>query len=536
MYQGAVRTRHRAASPVALPTVVALVIVVALLASACTVGPSRRPDLATSGTQARPGTAPASAEAPPTGPGGPGRTADPLHWFVCPPHAETDADTAPAASLACAQLSVPVSYTDPSQGTITLRVARALAEGTPSTAPPLVLVVGDPGENGAADVAAIAASLPAEITARFAVVTVDVRGTGASAGIDCVSRATQRDILSLAADPSTTVGAHQVESVARRLTFDCGDLVGPSLSEYNTTNAADDLDMLRSALGVDALTYLGRGFGATLGAVYANRYPGRVAAMVLDSPADPLASPEHRAAARGAAAQSLMTDFAAGCGRFPGGCPLGDDPAAAVADIVDSLGTDGQSAGSALVTGGSVLAALLEVLPDHDRWPQLAAAIAALRDDDAAPLAELLTSAVGGDDASERLTGRILYRCNDSAVRLTGDRLQRAVADAGADAPLFGTFAVSLPALCGAWPAPEESLGRVTAAGAPPILVAGSVNNPRHPYAGVQSVANQLSSAVLVSWQSSTDGTYPRSSCVSTAVDDYLLDGSVPQTGILCPP
>ena len=45
----------------------------------------------------------------------------------------------------------------------------------------------------------------------------------------------------------------------------------------NSTGAADDLDALRAALGArTTLTLIGQGFGATLAAVYADRYPGRV--------------------------------------------------------------------------------------------------------------------------------------------------------------------------------------------------------------------------------------------------------------------
>ena len=70
--------------------------------------------------------------------------------------------------------------------------------------------------------------------------------------------------------------------------------------------AADDLDALRAALGSRPLTLIGRGFGATLGAVYADRYPGRVAAAVLDAPADPLDAADARAAAIAVAAEKAL--------------------------------------------------------------------------------------------------------------------------------------------------------------------------------------------------------------------------------------
>jgi pimeloyl-ACP methyl ester carboxylesterase len=340
----------------------------------------------------------------------------------------------------------------------------------------------------------------------------------------------------MSADPTTTKGADQLTSIARQLTFDCGDLVGPSLTQFNSTNAADDLDTVRAALGARTIAVLGRGYGATIGAVYAHRYPGRVADMVLDSPTDTLSTPADQAAASAKAAQRLLKDFAAACPGFDGGCPLGDDPAKTVTALVHRLATSGDTAGDWVVTGGSVLLAMLELLPDESSWPDLATAIAQLDQHQPGPLADLLTTRLGGERLPERLAGRLVYRCNDTTQRLAGKQLADAVAQARDDAPLFGPYTVAMAALCAKWPAPDQALGRVSAQGAPPILVIGSVKNPLHPYAGVQSMATQLASGVLVSWQSGADGAYPANACVRRTVNAYLLKGTVPSLGLLCPP
>ena len=90
--------------------------------------------------------------------------------------------------------------------------------------------------------------------------------------------------------------------------------------------------------------------------------------------------------------------------------------------------------------------------------------------------------------------------------------------------------------MCGSWPAPENALGAVKANGAPPILVLGAVDDPVAPYESVRALAGQLASAVLVSWQSGTHGSYPASACAAGAVDGYLLQGQLPAVGTLCPP
>ncbi len=515
----------------------AVLLVLSAALSACTVGPSRRPPLATYGPQVP---APTTASAPPTvmptGPGGPGQQSDPIAWTPCPESLSGTGADSPTVTLDCAGVTVPVSYGSDSQGTFALRVARAKASGLAPDAPSLIVIDGDPGESGRAQIAAVAAALPKQITDHFAIITLDLRGTGSSDGFDCVSDSTARAIVGLSADPTSATGTQQLEAIARQLTFDCGDLVGAPLTQFNTTNAADDLDTLRAALGVPTLNVLAQGYGATLGAVYADRYPGRVDLMALDTPNDPLSQPMDHAGASAKAAESLLDDFAASCASFPGGCPLGADPRATITTLVASLATTGKRSGEWTITGGSVLLALLAELPNAASWPALASAIAALKSGDADPLANLLIGALGGDEISERLTGRILFSCNDNAQRISLDDASSLVAPVKAEAPLFGPISVSLVGLCSAWPAPDEAIGAVKAAGANPMLVLGAVKNSTHPYTGVQSVAGQLASAVLASWQSGADATYPASACITGIVDAYLLGRTMPAVGTLCPP
>jgi pimeloyl-ACP methyl ester carboxylesterase len=517
--------------------VAATAIATLVLLASCTAGPSRRPALATFGGEPAPVSTAVSASTStmPIGPGGPGRDVAPIQWTDCPADVPVAADGT-TFTVRCAALSVPILYQQPLRGHLTLQVAEARGEDTPADAPPLVVALDDPGARSYADIAAIAASLPETVRQRYAIVTADARGTGASTGVDCVSDSTAAAILGMAADPAAADGAAQLSAIERQLTFDCGDMTGAALTTINSTNAADDLDSIRAALGVPTLSLLASAGSATIGAVYADRYPGRVAAMVLASPGDPLTSPQQHATESATASESLFDNFAAACAGFDGDCPLGDDPRSTVQQLVSRLATSGVSSGRWVMTGGSVLTALTELLPDAGSWPALAAAIAALDADDAEPLARMLTTTGDGPKLTARLSARILYTCSDSAARLSPSDITTAARAAAAPAPLFGPFAVATAALCSAWPAPDEALGRLSGAGAAPIVVIGSVLAADHPYREAQAVAGQLSSAVLVSWQSGHATSYPGSACVQAAVDGYLLHGVVPDRGLLCPP
>lgn len=467
----------------------------------------------------------------PLGPGGPGRTADPIRWTSCPGDIPDTAADGQHFTLDCAAVVAPISYPQPRRGSLTVQLARARPAGVGEEAAPLV-VLGDPGRSGRTRIAEIAAGLPEAVRHGYSVIIIDPRGTGGSAGIDCVTQPTARAILGMAADPSSTAGAAQLTAISRQLTFDCGDTVGPALTKIDSTNAADDLDTVRAALGRERLTLLASGAGATIGAVYVDRYPGRVGAVLLDSPADPLTGPERHSALTAAAATRLLDDFAASCGSFAGGCPLGADPAGFVQDLVDRLATSGETAGDWVMTSGSILLALLTVLPSRADWPGLAEAIAELAAGRADPLADLLTAAMGGEELTARLSADILYGCNDTTVRLSPDRIAELTAGGG----LFGPFTIALAGLCAAWPAPDEPLGGLSGAGAAPVLVIGSAAAPTRPFEEVQSVARQLASATLVTWQSETQPAYPASSCVAAVGTAYLLQGVVPDRGVLCPP
>lgn len=511
-------------------------VLMAVLAS-CSVGPSSRPPLATIGEPPTTAgsTAPSSS---PLGPGGVGQQAEPLEWGSCPSTIPSTSTSGVDVTLDCSSLRVPVTRNQTTdRDTQDLQIARARTTDTPQDAPSLVVVLGEPGEYGTARIADVAASVPAALRAGYAVVTLDLRGTpGSWDGERCFGDDALSDLLSPPIDASTEQGADLVDSISKTIVFDCADTERTRITDVGTTAASDDLDTLRAALGTETLTFLGRGVGATLGAVWAHRYPARVQRLVLDSPADPLPTAAEVATTRAAALETALTSFSDDCSSRTDGCPLGDDPRARVVDLVDALGDSGRAADRSLVTGGSVLLLLADRLGDPERWPALTTALAAAMDDDVTAVAELLDADSHDAEGDDLLEPRLEFRCNDNGQRLTGAALREAAAAARQKAPLFGAFLVGQAGLCGAWPSSTTALGRLSGAGAAPILVAGSTGDPVASYAGAQSVSRQLTSASLITWQSGTHGTVPASSCVSGAVTQYLTDGTLPPSGRLCPP
>lgn len=509
-----------------------------VLIAGCSAGPSRRPDLAVSGSAAAPTVAPSSSAAPrPTGPGGPGQQADPLKWRECP-------DDVPASSgrqdfqVDCATVAVPEDRVNtPDDNSLDLSVARARATTAPPDAPPLVVVSGQPGVNGRNRVAAVAASLDPAILAKFTIVVLDVRGTGASWNAErCFRDSTLTDLVAPVIGIGDSTEADSVTTMSKNAVFDCADSDRTRITDVTTTAAADDLDSLRAAMGVQSIAYLGVGWGATLGATYVDRYPGRVSAAVLDSPTDSTLTADAQVSSQADALENALDAFAADCTSSGGGCPLGTDPRQTVQKIVADLGDSGERGQDWYISGGSVLSTLALTLGDPSSWPDLTQALVAARGGKLEALETMLLDRLTAADRADLVEPQLEYRCNDSSIRPTAAAMLGTATMAAKSAPLFGPYLAAQQGLCTAWPAAVAPLGRITGTGAPTVLVTGSSGDPVSPFGGVRSVSGQLSSAVLVAWQSGQHGAVAGSSCVRAVAVAYLTAGTSPTDGLLCPP
>ncbi|WP_167573961.1 alpha/beta fold hydrolase, partial [Kitasatospora cheerisanensis] len=133
---------------------------------------------------------------------------------------------------------------------------------------------------------------PDEVRKRFDLVSFDPRGTGGSAPVQCFDHPADEQALlagTAAGYPETAAQQTAWTDAYRALGRQCAARNPALLPHLSTANVARDLDLLRQAVGDRRLSYLGTSYGSYLGATYANLFPGRVRAMVLDSAPDPVA-------------------------------------------------------------------------------------------------------------------------------------------------------------------------------------------------------------------------------------------------------
>ena len=90
--------------------------------------------------------------------------------------------------------------------------------------------------------------------------------------------------------------------------------------------------------------------------------------------------------------------------------------------------------------------------------------------------------------------------------------------------------------LCTHFPVPTAEHPEVyDAEGAPPILVIGTSNDPATPYASSVSLANELSSGVLISYEGEGHTIYNQGvACIDDVVDAYFTKGTVPSADPMC--
>lgn len=469
---------------------------------------------------------PASAQAPP---GLSGYYGQRLAWSAC------------GGGFQCAKVKVPLDYAKPKGRQIEIAVIRLRAKG-PKRIGSLVLNPGGPGGSGV-DLARNAKQfLSPALLARFDVVGFDPRGVGLSAPVRCVPYGVMDSYHALDPTPDTPSEVRKGDAYQRIYAQGCKANSGALLAHVGTRDAARDIDVLRAALGDRRLTYLGFSYGTLLGATYAEAFPKRVRAMVLDGAIDPAT----RGTVPGAAAQGFEAAFASflrDCYDRPG-CPFGTHKVSASFQQLAKLfkradkaplrnDLDGRQVNEALVWRG-VMAAMYS----REQWPSLRAALGdAFKGDGTA----LLTFADGYHgrriDGSYDNSGEAFTAVNCADYPPTSRATRSAVTYVPESRHFGKYFSDGLLSPCAFWPVKsgEGIVGRVRAKGAPPILVVGTTRDPATPYKDAVALARQLSSGVLLGFDGDGHTAYGGpSTCVNGAVDRYLINRVPPKDKTMC--
>lgn len=454
-----------------------------------------------------------------------------LDWSAC--------DT----GFECTTVTAPLDWSHPSAGSIDLALIRQRATSGSSIGS-LLINPGGPGASGISFVRdSVDFAVADAVQRQYDVVGFDPRGVGESTAVKCYGAADMDAYLfDIIDSPRGSADWEAARTQADQGFADACDANSNGILPYITTqNAARDLDLLRGVLGDKKLNFLGYSYGTFLGATYAGLYPDRVGRLVLDGALDPSISGLDVGAIQAKGFESALRAYVASC--LEGSdCPFRgtvDDGMADISSLLASVDRDPLPSSDGRMLGAdSLLTAILYPLYSRDSWPALTSMLTdvlAGNADYAFYIADFYYSRVDGEYTDNSTEAFRAYNCMDYPSDVTDAEQAAANARIEADAPTLAPYWEG-PDPCKAWPyAATGTRGPITAAGADPIVVVGTTNDPATPYEWSVSLADQLESGTLITRVGEGHTGYNKgNACVDDAVNAYLLKGTVPEDGLRC--
>ncbi|WP_329081467.1 MULTISPECIES: alpha/beta hydrolase [unclassified Streptosporangium] len=451
---------------------------------------------------------------------------------------------APAVKAECARLKVPLDYRNPEGKQAELAVLRVPARGQDPIGA-LVLNPGGPGFAGTSHaLLAAKAWASSPITERFHLVGFDPRGVGASTpALDCYTDAERERDAKFASFPAGVDDWTNQET--RRLLQQCAERSGGKqvLAHVGTRDVARDMDVLRQALGDEKLSFAGASYGTRLGAVYAEMFPKKVRALVLDGAMDPLKGSHERRVQQYTGMQRSFERMAASCATKPD-CPLGTDPDRAtkvfqklVRPLIDKPAptSDGLRLTFVQAIEGVTAAMYGEVI-----WPAAIAGIAELKagkGDTLRKLRDLYHERTADGVYPNSLEATMTINCLDEERHTPKQEtaMNRAIFNV---APFTDPGRPIKQARdgCEHWPV-KPTLGYPYATdiqGLPDTLTVSVTGDAMTPHEGGINLANALGGSLLTVEGEQHGTLQAGNACINEAVATYLIDLKSPAEGARC--
>ncbi|ARP72199.1 alpha/beta hydrolase [Streptomyces pluripotens] len=459
-------------------------------------------------------------------------TSQHLDWHHC---TATEDSPAPGDDWRCATLKVPLDWSEPDGATIGLALIRARATGADRIGS-LLFNFGGPGGSGVSTMPFYAPTV-ARLRERYDLVSWDPRGVGESEGIRCRGDRAIEAAEDVDTTPDTPAEEKAYLQDAADFAKGCQKAAGRLLSHVSTTDTARDMDLMRQVLGDARMHYFGISYGTELGGVYAHLFPKQVGRVILDAVVDPTADAVGHAKNQTRGFQRALDDYLKSTGQ---------DPAQGTRKIADLLRQiDARplpTSSERKLTQTLALTGIVLPLYSKSSWPRLTSALQSAQQGDGSQLLAL------ADDYDERDSSghygtmshsQRVISCLDDRQRPTPAETKKRLAAFERLSPVFGDFlGWDTAGWCHDWPvAGQFDTPEVSATGAAPILLVGNTGDPATPYEGARKMADALGKGVGVelTWKGEGHGAYGRGSdCVDSAVNSYLLNGTVPKDGTVC--
>ncbi|CAM3952864.1 alpha/beta fold hydrolase [Smaragdicoccus niigatensis] len=428
----------------------------------------------------------------------------------------------------CANLKVPLDWSNPGGETIRLAIGRQRATGERTGS--MVILPGGPGVSGFDILRAngIPWLMPESFRQNFDVVSFDPRGIGASVPtVQCPV-----DPSSIA-QPRTEAEFDALVQRNKDYFAGCRKDTGPLMDHLDSVSTARDIDAIRIALGEPKLTSYGGSYGTMYGTTYLETFPNNTRAIVLDGVVDHSLDVSGLALRTARSYEVSFDRFVAWCNESPDCALHGTDVSALFQSLLARapLPAPGAPRGASVEDIREAVRNGLSrgFLPGSDAgWPTLAV---------------LLKQADSGDATNllippdQHIVG--IFRgvvCADFSRPSNWTEMSKAAERAKA-APRFGEFTFwDVAGGCLGWgKSPADPPHTLKIGSSPNVQVANPFFDPETPLVSAMALAAQIPDSAFMITNADGHLSILRSDCAMAAATKFLSDPTSSPRFITCP-
>jgi pimeloyl-ACP methyl ester carboxylesterase len=308
-----------------------------------------------------------------------------------------------------------------------------------------------------------------------------------------------------------------------------------------TSDVVKDMEAIRLALDEKKISYMGFSYGTLLGAAYADAYPNRVRAFVLDGVLDPTADSNERVRRQAVGFETELDHFLADCQKRR--CPMMRPGKTAGASFDAAMAVAENATvkvGKRTLGPGDAWYGVIASLYDKTNgWPALERGVGDLAQGDGTTLLQIADSYARrrSDGTYENVAeANSAVNCTDIPSPRDPAAYIALAKEFTKIAPRLGAFAAYSSIACAFWPAKVTgSLAPLRAQGSDPILLIGTTNDPATPLVWAQSLQKQLANAELLTYSGEGHtALLTGNACVRKVVVRYLVDLDNVSPGKVC--
>ncbi|QFZ21867.1 alpha/beta hydrolase [Saccharothrix syringae] len=487
--------------------------------------------------------------------------ATPIQWSACPADVLAEIPAAERTKVSCANHPVPLDHRKPNGAKITIAVMKRPADDQANKIGSLFINPGGPGGAGLIYSAYGSSFFQPEVMKRFDLIGFDPRGVARSSPLRCFQTLEEADEIfgRMSAIPLTRTEIRDTMVATEDYTDACARNAGPLLQHMSTEAVVRDLDLLRQGVGDRQLNFVGFSYGTLIGATYANIFPSRSRALVIDGNVDPALRTSNGAEYDRQRAQGFelaLDAFLKRCDAEGDKCAYSEgDPRAKFDEVRDSLRAEPVTLPSGqVVTYDGYVGRVASDLYAPTRFKALAtwlqsiyavlhpsAASFSVQEQAVEPplankggLADVRAGVVSADTPYEFDDSYYGVNCTDKPFLHVPALYPVLAAAWERESPTFGRYQATSDLLtCASWPVsrPDRYAGPWGKRTPNPVVVVGNYYDPATQYKFAQRMARQLGNARLVSVDAFGHCILGDSAGVDTLVTDYLVNLKAPANG-----